>query len=172
MLLLVVGWNAGSIPSGHRRGLAGCLYSWCAESVVSVPVLRIATGKGKRVASVLGAERRCPWCRCSGRPRGGLAERRCFRCWASVISVPASDPVSLLLDCCAHRVSRLGRASSEVGWRVAWIGAIERWYGWVRLAWGRVWGGGVSGVRAGWFGEGWGGGRVRCVWGSRARAGG
>ena len=101
-------------------------------------VLRIATGKGKRVASVLGAERRCPWCRCSGRPRGRLAERRCSRCWASVISVPASDLVSLLRDCCAHRVLRLGRASSEAGWRVAWIGAIERWYGWVRLAWGRV----------------------------------
>ena len=52
---------------------------------------------------------------------GGLAERRCSRCWASVISVPASDLVSLLRDCCAHRVSRLGQASSEAGWRMAWI---------------------------------------------------
>ena len=39
----------------------------------------------------------------------------------------------------------MGRASSEAGWRVAWIGAIERWYGWVRLAWGRVWGAGAGG---------------------------
>ena len=114
--------------------------------------------------SVLGAD-------VLGSHGGGLAERRCSRCWVSVTSVPASDLVSLLRDCCAQRVSRLGRASSKAGWRVAWIRAIELQYGWVRLAWGRVWGGG-SRVLAGWFGGGWGGGRVRGVWGARARAGG
>ena len=101
--------------------------------------------------SVLGAD-------VLGSHGGGLAERRCSRCWVSVTSVPASDLVSLLRDCCAQRVSRLGRASSKAGWRVAWIRAIELQYGWVRLAWGRVWGGG-SRVLAGWFGGGWGGGR-------------
>ena len=73
---------------------------------------------------------------------GGLAECQCFQSWALVISLPASNLVSLLLNCCVHRVSQLGLASSEAGWLMVWIGAIEQQYGWVHLTWGQFLGGG------------------------------